>query len=151
MSKKNLTHPNPRYRWSIAKAIYCLAVAFFSGMPRQLWNKMVDSNALTLLPCTHFMPDLWRITTTTAIRVRCAELEMEQKTLAYQGEKSKRKNQKIQGLRLLESEIKINDPALLNALINQAIIKFPELPAGFFSTRTATLFHELATMTPVFH
>lgn len=149
--EKNLTHAIPTERWSIAKAIYMLTAAFFSTVPRQIWNSHLSDEKLDRLNHTNLMRTLWQETSTIAIAIRINELLDEQLILALCGGTSERKSEKIEGLRAMHSEIQIKNPEQFGTIVSKTKQLFPELTAGIFSRRTKKLVDELSRAAIVFH
>lgn len=147
----NLTNENPDQRWPIAKAIYMLTITFFSQIPRQIWIASSGNVEFNKFNHDNQLRNIWRFASRVAIQARQDELATEQKILQRENKKSKRKEQKIGGLKLLQSEIKIKNPEALGLMIENATTQFPELTAGVFSRRTAALLAELTTIAPIFH
>ena len=76
---------------------------------------------------TTLMQDLWKTSAGFAINMRKKELELEQGILARQGKKSNCKENKISGLTLLESEIRIQNASALETIVARTENKFPDL------------------------
>lgn len=147
----NLTKDDPLQRWSIAKGIFILMTTFFSYIPRETWITSIDEGALSELSHNNLTNAVWRSIASIAIYVRHNELEAEQKALEKRGKKSDCKEQKINGLRQLQSDIKIKNPEMLGIMIANAQVKFPELTAGVFSRRTKILLNKLTAAVSVCH
>lgn len=141
-----LTMESPQDRWSIAKGMYVLTIAFFSQIPRTLWINSADKNTLDSLHYDEIMPVIWRAATILTFQMHIHALRDEQKT-----EKSTRKEQKIEGLRSLQYAIKTNNPETGAKLISDATIKFPSLTAGLFSTRIRDTLEYITKITPMFY
>lgn len=150
--KENLMCEDPTKRWSIAKAIFMLITTFFSHIPKPVWVTFSSGALLSKkMQSSTLMRELWERTAGYAIYVREQELQKEQKALAAQGKKSSRKENKINGLQLLQSDIQIYDPVEFEAIVTRTKEKFPNLTAGVFSQRTKTLVDELSRVAAVFH
>ncbi|OGT45805.1 MAG: hypothetical protein A3E82_07210 [Gammaproteobacteria bacterium RIFCSPHIGHO2_12_FULL_38_11] len=144
--KENLTHQDFSQRWPITKAIYMVAITFFSRISREILVKQIDDECLNKLDQADLLPSVWRTTTIAVLQMHIDLLTFEQKN-----KKSKKKEHKINGLRFLQSEIKISDPKLLEKMISDTKIKFPDVTAGIFSRRTKMLLVDVAAVTPVFY
>src|SRR3990167_1567107 len=149
--KENLICEDPTKRWSIAKAIFMLITTFFSRISKPMWVNFSSGLSLEKMRGATLMQDLWKTSAGFAINMRKKELELEQGILARQGKKSNCKENKISGLTLLESEIRIQNASALETIVARTENKFPDLTAGVFSQRTKTLMDELSRVAPVFH
>ncbi|MCX7120951.1 MAG: protein kinase [Gammaproteobacteria bacterium] len=144
--KDNLAHQDHRQRWSIAKAIYILGITFFSRIPRELFINKMDDVYLGKAHCDDLLAIVWHEIASIALRAQVTILQAE-----LEKRKSKQKEQKVKGLNLLESEMKIKNPEFFGKAISDVKVKCPELTAGFFSRRTKVLLAEMLAVTPVFY
>ena len=99
-----------------------------------------------------FIRDIWKSAAISAIRIRYCELELEQENLLERkNNRSTRKDEKINGLKKLESQIQIHDPRLIKQMIEKTEKQHPELTAGIFSRLTEIMLDDLMLMTRILH
>lgn len=146
-----LTHQNPLNRWSIAKAIYMLATTFFSKIPRLFWLTHNDDKTQIQLSHDDMMTTVWKTTSILALQYCVKKLEDEQKTLSFLRKKFSKKPEKMLGIKKLQSDIVVSDPALFSEKVSIAKKEFPNLTAGIFLNRTETLLQEIAQTAQFLH
>lgn len=146
------TDDKPMDRWSIEKCIFMIASTFFSRIPSRLWEYKADHFSAHIIKSDDVLQSTWHELTDFAIEYRCAELKLEQRSLEAEGKNtSDRKDQKMRGLKHLQSQIRIHTSNQFGFIKDRAEIRFPELTAGFFSQRTKTLLTEMNTLAPILH
>lgn len=146
-----LTHQNPLDRWSIAKAIYMLATTFFSKIPRQFWLTHSDDKNQIRLRHDEMMTTTWKTTSILALQYCVKKLEDEQETLSFLQKKFSNKPEKILGIKKLQSDIVVSNPALFSDKVSMAKKEFPNLTAGIFLNRTETVLQEIAQTAHFLH
>ena len=126
-----------------------LAVTFFSSVPRLFWKNTFDETKLAHAQHTQLLLTLWRNCCDTAIQCQINILTAEQ--LEQNKSTSSRKQQKINGLQLLKSEIQLTSPEFLTRAITHSKKNYPKLTTGFFSNRTQLLLETLEKTASFFY